>query len=64
MWTDPIVDEIRKHSEEYAATFNHDLKAICDDLKRREIESIKTGRKVVSLEEMRKRYGQEEALMD
>lgn len=55
MWTDPIVNEIRKHSEEYAASLNHDLKAICEDLKRRQQESIKAGRKVVTVEEMRKR---------
>ncbi len=46
MWRDPIVEEIRKCRQEYAARFNHDLKAICRDLRERQ---KKGGRKVVSL---------------
>lgn len=46
MWRDPIVEEIRKYRQEYAARFNHDLKAICRDLRERQ---EKGGRKVVSL---------------
>ena len=46
MWTDPIVEEIRQCRQEYAARFNHDLKAICRDLRERQ---KKSGRKVVSL---------------
>ncbi|MCH8046780.1 MAG: hypothetical protein IID44_24015 [Planctomycetes bacterium] len=46
MWRDPIVEEIRKYRQEYAARFNHDLKAICRDLRERQ---EKSGRKVVSL---------------
>ena len=46
MWEDPIVEEIRKHSEEYAAKFNFDLKAVFHDLKKKEDQS---GRTVVSL---------------
>lgn len=46
MWRDPIVEEIRKYRQEYAARFNHDLKAICRDLRERQ---KKGGRKVVSL---------------
>jgi hypothetical protein len=46
MWRDPIVEEVRRLREEYAARFNHDLKAICRDLREREKAS---GRKVVSL---------------
>ena len=36
MWKDPIVEEIRKYREEYAARFNYDLAAICNDLRERE----------------------------
>jgi hypothetical protein len=42
---DPIVDEVRKAREEYARSFNYDLKAMFDDLQRRERES---GRQTVS----------------
>jgi hypothetical protein len=45
MWEDPIVEEIRKKAEEYAAQFQFDLVGIFGDLKRKESES---GRKVVS----------------
>ena len=42
---DPIVEEIRKYREQYAAKFNYDLEAICKDLRERQ----KTcGRKIVS----------------
>jgi hypothetical protein len=46
MWRDPIVEEVRRLREEYAAQFNHDLKAVCGDLRERQKES---GRKIVSL---------------
>lgn len=46
MWIDPIVEEIRRNREEYAAQFNHDLHTICDDLRR---QQGKDGRNVVSL---------------
>ena len=46
MWTDEIVEDVRKVREEYAAKFNHDLEAICRDLKEQEKRSK---RKVVSL---------------
>lgn len=39
MWTDPIVDEIRRDREAYAAKFNFDLEAIYQDIKRQEQES-------------------------
>jgi len=45
MYTDPIIDEIRKFRDEYAARFNYDLKAMLDDIRRRQKES---GRKTVS----------------
>ncbi len=35
---DPIVEEIRKARQEHAEAFNHDLDAICRDLKRIERE--------------------------
>ncbi|CAN5434486.1 hypothetical protein BH24GEM3_BH24GEM3_04650 [soil metagenome] len=35
-WTDPIVEEVRRIRDEYAAQFNYDLEAICLDLKDRE----------------------------
>ena len=33
MWTDEIVEEVRKAREEYAAKFDYDLEAIYEDLK-------------------------------
>jgi hypothetical protein len=33
MKCDPIVDEVRKAREAHAAKFDHDLSAICADLK-------------------------------
>ena len=46
MWKDPIVEEIRKHRDEYASKFNYDLKAMFQDLQEREQQS---GRMVVTL---------------
>jgi hypothetical protein len=46
MWHDPIVEEIRRYREEYAAQFNYDLDAIFEDLRRKQ---GRDGRKVVSL---------------
>jgi hypothetical protein len=43
---DPIVAEVRRAREEYAAKFNYDLDAIFADLKRREAAG---SRKYVSL---------------
>lgn len=62
-WRDPIVEEIRRRSDEYGARFDYDLEAIFLDLKRQQDES---GRRVVSLsrdpivEEVR-RHGEEYA---
>lgn len=44
-WIDPIVEEIRKQSDEYAAQFDYDLEAIFLDLRRRQEEE---GGEVVS----------------
>ena len=41
MKRDPIVEEVRKAREEYAAKFNHDIDAIYKDIKRREAESTR-----------------------
>ncbi len=47
-WSDPIVDEVRRARDTYAARFNYDLWAIYRDLKEQEKRS---GRKVVSYAE-------------
>ena len=36
MFRDPIVEEIKRYREEYAARFNHDLRAILEDIQRRQ----------------------------
>lgn len=46
MYKDEIVEEIHKYREEYAKSFNYDLKAIFDDLRKKQIAK---GRKVVKL---------------
>jgi len=46
MKTDPIVEEIRNIKEARAAKFGYDVRAMAEDLKKRE---KKGGRKVVSL---------------
>ncbi len=55
MWKDPIVEEIRKHSEEYFASFNHDLDAIYKDIKKREEKLKNEGWKFVTPAEMQAR---------
>ena len=47
-WSDPIVDEVRRARDAYAARFNYDLRAIYRDLKEKEKRS---GRRVVSYAE-------------
>lgn len=44
-WRDPIVEEVRKHGEEYAASFDYDLDRMVLDLRRRQEER---GGRVVS----------------
>jgi hypothetical protein len=46
MYKDPILEQIHKYREEYAKSFNYDLKAIFEDLRKKQIAS---GRKVVKL---------------
>jgi hypothetical protein len=43
---DPIVEEVRRIRAEYAAKFNYDLRALCEDVRRR---SEQAGIKPVSL---------------
>ncbi|WP_130471993.1 hypothetical protein [Candidatus Magnetaquicoccus inordinatus] len=45
MWVDPIVEEVRKNREEFAAQFNFDLRAMGKALQEMERAS---GRQVVS----------------
>ncbi len=47
-WSDPIVDEVRRARDTYAARFGYDLRAIFRDLKEQEKLS---GRAVVSYAE-------------
>lgn len=43
-WSDPVIDEIRRIREEYAASHGHDLQRILRDLQEKEKAS---GRKIV-----------------
>jgi hypothetical protein len=45
MWKDEIVEEIHKHREEYAKSFNYDLHAIVEDLRRKQAIS---GKQIIS----------------
>nr|WP_242051892.1 hypothetical protein [Phormidium sp. FACHB-1136] len=45
MWNDEISEEIYKSREEHAKAFEYDLRAICEDLRKRQVQS---GRKIVS----------------
>ncbi len=49
MTDDPIVAEVRKAREAFAARFNYDLAAMVADLQRRTEEARRAGRKVVAL---------------
>ncbi|MCK5146937.1 hypothetical protein KAR48_09280 [bacterium] len=44
MWTDAIVEEIRKYRDEHASKFNYDINKIYKDLK--EKEKINTNKKI------------------
>lgn len=46
---DPIVAEVRRAREAYAAKFNYDLRAIFADIQRRTEEAARAGEPVVSL---------------
>jgi hypothetical protein len=58
-WSDPIVEEVRRARDAYAARFNYDLRAIYRDLKEQEKRS---GRKVVSYAEGSTEVGPNQAL--
>ena len=47
-WSDPIVDEVRRARDAYAARFHYDLRAIYRDLKEQEKRG---GRKIVPVTE-------------
>ena len=40
-WSDPIVDEVRRARDAYAARFGYDLQAIFRDLKEQELRSAR-----------------------
>jgi hypothetical protein len=46
MWKDPVVEEVRAIRDAYALPFDHDIEAICGDLRPQEQAS---GREVVTL---------------
>jgi hypothetical protein len=45
MWKDEVLEEIYTIREEHAKTFNYDLQAICDDLRKKQADS---GRQIIS----------------
>ena len=45
MWRDPIVEEVRRNREQYAARFSYDIREICRVAREKQKEG---GRKVVS----------------
>lgn len=52
MFKDPIVEEVDAIREKLAAKFNNNIKAMFDDIKKRE---KKSGRKIVSFVKKKKR---------
>lgn len=42
MWENEVLDEIRKYRDEHAKKFNYDIKAICEDIRRRQNASGRT----------------------
>ncbi len=46
MWKDEVLEEIYRIREEHAKSFNYDLKAICNDLRKKESTS---GRQIISI---------------
>jgi hypothetical protein len=47
-WSDPIVDEVRRARDAYAARFHYDLRAVYRDLKE---QKHRSGPKIVSYAE-------------
>jgi hypothetical protein len=59
MWEDEILEQIHRIREEHAKSFDYDMKAICEDWRKRQAES---GREVVNLsakKEIAKRWSKE-----
>lgn len=52
MYKDPIVEEVRKRRQEWAARFGYDIEAMAADLRKRE---GKNGHRVVDLQKQGKR---------
>ena len=48
MYKDPIVEEVRKHRQRWAAKFNYDLDAMFADIRRSEAAARRRGVKFVS----------------
>lgn len=46
MWQNEILEELHRIREEHAKSFNYDMKAICEDWRRKQAES---GRQLVTL---------------
>lgn len=49
MWNDPIVEEVRRERDRYAAALGYDLKAIFSDLREQQEQARRDGWEVVSL---------------
>lgn len=49
VWRDPIVEEVRRLREAYAARFHHDLDAIVEDLRKVQAQVQSDGFTIVSL---------------
>lgn len=45
MWKDEVLEEIYTIREEHAKSFNYELQAICDDLRKKQAAS---GRQIIS----------------
>jgi len=45
MWKDEVLEEIKKIREEHAKSFNYDLHAICEDLRKKQTVS---NRKIIT----------------
>jgi len=39
MWQDEILEELHRIREEHAKSFNYDIKAICEDWRRKQAQS-------------------------
>lgn len=46
MWQDEILEELHRIREEHARSFNYDIRAICEDWRRKQAQS---GRQFVTL---------------